>query len=149
VITNSQWQTRAKCAELDMAEKGVLDMFYPETGSDKSEAKTLSLHRRAKRFCAMCPVRQQCLEAALEYEEGRWDETKGRWARLLPYGVWGGHTAQKRHMGEIKHLPECPRQGCRGCRSIPNRVKLLEELFQGEIATLLTRKERDASTSHG
>jgi hypothetical protein len=52
-------------------------------------------------------------------------------------------------MGEIKHLPECPRQGCRGCRSIPNRVKLLEELFQGEIATLLTRKERDASTSHG
>jgi WhiB family transcriptional regulator, redox-sensing transcriptional regulator len=36
---------------------------------------------RAKKLCAQCPIRRQCLTAALEREE--------------PWGVWGGEIVER------------------------------------------------------
>jgi WhiB family transcriptional regulator, redox-sensing transcriptional regulator len=54
---------------------------------------------RAKALCADCPIRRQCLAAALEREE--------------PWGVWGGEifergtiVARKRPRGRPRKNPE-------------------------------------------
>lgn len=57
------WSERAACRGSDP------DVFYPSDGAKVVES-------RAKKVCARCPVRAECLEHALRTEE--------------PYGVWGG-----------------------------------------------------------
>lgn len=47
-----------------------------------SHDEDYTLPRVAKKFCDECPVRQQCLEYALQVDE--------------QYGVWGGLTARER-----------------------------------------------------
>jgi WhiB family redox-sensing transcriptional regulator len=54
---------------------------------------------RAKELCADCPIRRQCLDAALEREE--------------PWGVWGGQifergvvVARKRPRGRPRKNPQ-------------------------------------------
>ena len=49
-------------------------MFFPVSESEAGAAKAI---------CATCPVREQCLEFALETRPGD--------------GVWGGLTGQERH----------------------------------------------------
>jgi WhiB family redox-sensing transcriptional regulator len=51
------------------------DMFFPGPWEDPSPAKAV---------CAGCPVRQECLSAAL--------------ARREPDGIWGGLTATERRV---------------------------------------------------
>ncbi|UTM35884.1 WhiB family transcriptional regulator [Rhodococcus pyridinivorans] len=65
------------------------DLWFAETPADLEYAKTL---------CAGCPVRAQCLDAALEREE--------------PWGVWGGEiidrgvvVARKRPRGRPRKNP--------------------------------------------
>ena len=62
------WRDDALCAESlnDAA-------FFPEMGASA---------KYAQRICAACPVRQQCLEYALDNE--------------IPWGIWGGVTASDR-----------------------------------------------------
>lgn len=58
---DDDWQDRGLCAEVDP------DLFFPEKGGSV---------REAKRVCARCPVRVECLEEALANDER--------------FGVWGG-----------------------------------------------------------
>ena len=51
---------------------GDPDLWFAENPADLE---------RAKRLCADCPIRRQCLDAALEREE--------------PWGVWGGQIFER------------------------------------------------------
>jgi WhiB family redox-sensing transcriptional regulator len=63
------WRLEAVCAEVDP------ELFFPERG-DRALA--------AKRICAGCPVRVECLSFALAINE--------------PRGVWGGIAAGERRL---------------------------------------------------
>lgn len=60
------WQYLARCVETDP------EVFFPEKGESAEPAR---------RVCAACPVRVECLEFALTYDER--------------YGVWGGLTQKE------------------------------------------------------
>lgn len=62
-----EWYGEALCAQVDP------ERFYPEKGGST---------RDAKKVCASCPVRELCLEYALDNEER--------------FGVWGGVTERVR-----------------------------------------------------
>jgi WhiB family redox-sensing transcriptional regulator len=68
-ITPLDWTDAAACRNSEGA------LFYP---ADSAERKEDRLEREvvAKRICASCGVREDCLEAAL--------------ARHESYGIWGG-----------------------------------------------------------
>jgi WhiB family transcriptional regulator, redox-sensing transcriptional regulator len=68
------WQLEAACRGMD---SGVF--FHPDR--ERGEAREVR-EADAKRICATCPVRLQCLEHALRVRE--------------PYGVWGGRTEHER-----------------------------------------------------
>lgn len=61
------WQERALCAQTDP------EAFFPEKGGST---------REAKKVCASCEVRAQCLEYALENDER--------------FGIWGGLSERER-----------------------------------------------------
>lgn len=61
------WQQRAACRGSDP------ELFFPDRGEDADPAK---------KICADCPVRQECLEAAL--------------ARGERFGIWGGMSERER-----------------------------------------------------
>ena len=61
------WQDRALCAQTDP------EAFFPEKGGST---------REAKRVCAKCEVRQDCLDYALEHDER--------------FGIWGGLSERDR-----------------------------------------------------
>jgi len=65
-MTETTWQSLANCATTDP------DIFLPVKGESAAPAK---------RICAACDVRQQCLAYALENRE---------------QGVWGGTTTSER-----------------------------------------------------
>jgi WhiB family redox-sensing transcriptional regulator len=62
------WRERGRCKGADP------ELFYPE--DDEAPAD------EAKSICALCPVREACLEHAITYREKQ--------------GVWGGYTARER-----------------------------------------------------
>lgn len=66
-IYSEPWMAEAICAQTDP------EAFYPEKGESTAEAK---------RVCMGCPVRQVCLEYALERKE--------------LFGVWGGLSVRDR-----------------------------------------------------
>ena len=61
------WQDRALCAQTDP------EAFFPEKGGST---------REAKRICASCEVRAECLEFALQNDER--------------FGIWGGLSERER-----------------------------------------------------
>ena len=134
------WVARARCANLGMKDKAILDLFYPDVGSNKTARHSAMLHRRAKRICAKCPVRMECLKDALLYEAGQMDPATGKWARRLPWGVWGGHTDAERH-AECRTV--AGRHSCPG--NVQKHAERLERKFQSNIVRLLTAEERRAS----
>ena len=62
-----RWQDRALCAQTDP------EIFFPEKGGST---------REAKKICARCPVRAECLEYALKNDER--------------FGIWGGLSERER-----------------------------------------------------
>lgn len=62
-----EWQEQALCAQTDP------EAFFPEKGGST---------REAKRICQACPVRDDCLEFALEHDER--------------FGIWGGLSERER-----------------------------------------------------
>jgi WhiB family redox-sensing transcriptional regulator len=62
-----RWQEEALCAQTDP------ESFFPEKGGST---------REAKRICAACDVRQECLEFALARDER--------------FGIWGGLSERER-----------------------------------------------------
>jgi WhiB family redox-sensing transcriptional regulator len=65
--TADEWRQDALCAETDP------EAFFPEKGGST---------REAKRVCAGCSVRTECLEAALANDER--------------FGIWGGLSERER-----------------------------------------------------
>ena len=72
-IETLPWASEAKCLQADP------DTFFPEKGGST---------REAKRICAECPVRSECLEHALEHDE--------------KFGIWGGLSERERR--KLKRL---------------------------------------------
>ncbi len=69
------WQERALCAQSDP------EAFFPEKGGST---------REAKRVCASCEVRVECLEYALMHDER--------------FGIWGGLSErERRRLKQLKH----------------------------------------------
>ena len=66
---NTNWRKLSACEGLDP------DIFYPASEDDAASAP-------AKAVCETCPVKQPCLEHALENRERE--------------GVWGGMTERER-----------------------------------------------------
>ncbi len=64
----ARWRDQATCREVDP------ELFFPEAGGGG---------RAAKRVCAVCPVRTECLADALD-------------RRDTAYGVLGGMTPSER-----------------------------------------------------
>lgn len=67
VHSDQKWTEDAICAQIDP------DLFFPEKGASIQQAK---------RVCDSCPVRQQCLDAALRNNER--------------FGIWGGLSERER-----------------------------------------------------
>ena len=128
-MRDSHWQDRAACIGMDV------NIFYAEEGSRKSDyTRSKNVHRKAKRVCARCPVRMECLVDALAWECGRIEG--GEWKRNLPHGVRGGVTAQERH-------ERCGKaQGRHSCvQPIRSHAEALEGAFQRERQVLLSSRE--------
>jgi WhiB family transcriptional regulator, redox-sensing transcriptional regulator len=66
-LEEPDWQERALCAQTDP------EAFFPEKGGST---------REAKRICAGCEVRAECLEYALAHDER--------------FGIWGGLSERER-----------------------------------------------------
>ena len=66
-LTTQQWRQYARCLGADP------DVFYPASEEGAEEAKAI---------CAVCPVREPCLEYAITAREKQ--------------GVWGGLTERER-----------------------------------------------------
>lgn len=64
---STAWMVDAKCLDADP------EAFFPEKGGST---------REAKRICAACSVRPECLEYALENDER--------------FGIWGGMSERER-----------------------------------------------------
>ena len=63
-----QWSLKAVCLDAEP------ETFFPEKGGST---------REAKRICAECPVSDECLEYAIEYNER--------------FGIWGGKSTIERN----------------------------------------------------
>jgi WhiB family redox-sensing transcriptional regulator len=127
IVAPPEWTTDALCAQVDPA------LFYPEAGEP---------NRDAKRICAGCEVRAECLAYALAHRErfGVWGGTTERERRRLRRAGGPGGRASDRRTGVVRQLattltdPEiAARLGCsartvlriRGAAGIPparNRV---------------------------
>lgn len=66
-VDERTWMLEAKCLDADP------EAFFPEKGGST---------REAKRICHVCPVREECLEWALENDER--------------FGIWGGMSERER-----------------------------------------------------
>ncbi len=90
---NLEWQKNALCARL-LKSKNI-NLFFETDKTQKNEAKNM---------CFRCPVRQNCLQWALEHRQ--------------IYGVWGGkdeielrRTLSVSYLGEEvrrRRYPNCP-----------------------------------------
>lgn len=68
------WQHKALCSQTDP------EAFFPEKGGST---------RDAKRVCARCEVRQECLQWAIEHDER--------------FGIWGGMSERERRRYKKEH----------------------------------------------
>ena len=66
---DTAWQVKAACRGPQAA------VFFPPTHPERKDERA-EREERAKQICAMCSVRKQCLEYALQIRE--------------PHGIWGG-----------------------------------------------------------
>ncbi len=75
------WPDRALCAEVDP------ELFFPDKGESP---------RPAKRVCASCEVRAECLQDALDRRES--------------FGIWGGLSERERRVlaRQPKQVRYCP-----------------------------------------
>jgi WhiB family transcriptional regulator, redox-sensing transcriptional regulator len=97
-----EWMAMALCAETDP------EAFFPEKGRDSSELTAL-----AKRVCALCDVREDCLEYAIE--------------QRIEHGTWGGLTAHQRKMrrkGQPVRTPALRTACSSGHELVPGNVRI-------------------------
>jgi len=77
IVAPPEWMAAGLCAEVDP------ELFHPESGAP---------NRDAKRVCAGCEVRVECLAYALAHRER--------------FGVWGGTTERERR--RLRRAPVTP-----------------------------------------
>lgn len=79
------WWDLAACRSADP------ESFFPvsSTGADQLNVT------RAKAMCARCPIRQQCLEYAIDSHEA--------------YGIWGGTSEEERRLIAARRLRDLER----------------------------------------
>ncbi len=70
--STTNWRSAGACLSADP------DLFFPISSSGPAERQIA----RAKKICAGCGVRRECLEFALSHDPS--------------YGIWGGTTADDR-----------------------------------------------------
>ncbi len=70
--TAPNWRADGACLSADP------DLFFPRSSAGPAEKQIA----RAKRICAGCLVRQECLDFALSHDQ--------------VYGIWGGTTPEDR-----------------------------------------------------
>jgi WhiB family transcriptional regulator, redox-sensing transcriptional regulator len=75
VIPDAEWRESAACLHFPAV------LFFGQDDSE-SPAERRTRETRAKRICAACSVRDECLDYALRTKE--------------PYGIWGGLTELER-----------------------------------------------------
>jgi hypothetical protein len=127
------WHRRAACKDYPLA------LFHPESSGSRDESTTKE--DRAKRICARCGVRPECVAEALAGEGPRPSATH-EYERRLPAGIWGGATAVERWAKDVAHIDACDgARRCHGCRPIPQRVEMLEVMFRSQAQTFLTDAE--------
>lgn len=68
----TNWRTAGACLTADP------DLFFPIAVGDVATKEVA----RAQRICESCPVKQQCLDFAMQTRE--------------PTGIWGGTTPEER-----------------------------------------------------
>ena len=73
IVTEQRWQDDAACKGMDP------NIFYPENHDMRAVGD-------AKMVCAFCPVREACLQCAIDAGE--------------PHGIWGGVSARTRRRRE-------------------------------------------------
>jgi WhiB family redox-sensing transcriptional regulator len=81
-----RWWENAACRGMD------IDLFIFEFGERHINRKI----KEAKAVCAVCPVRQECLDEALKFSTTRQDCC----------GIWGGLTWKERQRLERKEVVE-------------------------------------------
>lgn len=125
------WQQQAACAPCNrpegMTEQEWTAQWFPGRGHNATAAKTI---------CFRCPVKADCLQAALEAPYGE-------------PGVWGGMSEkQRRGLGTVRvrtsghgteagyrtHLRDGqdPCQWCRGAHNAAERRRRLERLTRNQ-----------------
>jgi len=72
ILPHIDWRHQAACRA-----PGMSNIFYPPPELEKKHDK-VEREKQAKAVCNMCPVINECLDHALQYEE------------ML--GIWGGKT---------------------------------------------------------
>lgn len=77
---NPAWVEEALCPEVDP------ELFFPPTKG--GNAIKDSHYDNARRICQRCPVKTQCLEAAMAFEDGQ--------SHYSRYGMFGGLTPRER-----------------------------------------------------
>ena len=75
---NVMWRESGACRD------GAGVDFYPPMRTERKHER-LARERRAKMVCASCPVRVECLDHAIAFDER--------------YGIWGGLTQDERRLG--------------------------------------------------
>jgi len=96
----ARWRERAACASRAVP---PLRWFFPDSTHLVPGSKKI---RRARRTCALCPVRRPCLEVAV---------TEGL------EGVWAGTTDEDREA--VAHLP------------VAEQLEILERTFVAQATT--------------
>lgn len=115
-MTTQTWRDDALCAQTSA------EIFFPEVGHNSVSAKAV---------CALCDVRDACLDYALTYEAG---------VDYMRHGVWGGLTA-----GERERLAGQPPRLCRECgEPIPvGKPRQWQRIYCSRACTYLARKRRE------
>jgi WhiB family redox-sensing transcriptional regulator len=81
VMMMLDWSRRAACLDEDP------ELFFPISLEGPSRSQV----ERAKKVCGTCPVREPCLEYALDTKQA--------------HGVWGGtDSLQRRELRELREL---------------------------------------------
>ena len=107
------WMQQATCRGLP------LDLFFQDRNSDNRAKDLTYAERKAKGYCARCPVRRECLEYGIEED----------------YGVWGGSLPSERKIGGTA------RGVAEGRKPRTDILTLLDELDAQAVKLGLIEKE--------
>ena len=137
------WMARARCLayadDFEMLDRLMFADRSGKSGKAGKKAVPFGAAGVARRICAGCPVRRDCLEYSLDLEGAShwavsWDAKRGRVLvrEVTPEvdGMWGGILKEER-----RSTRDLPRQ---------ERLAALEAIFEAESAKVLLPSERVA-----